>query len=343
MADGSNGTEADLRIIQFRDDKGQRKVGLVEADGDHALTLNGVATVYDLANMALDRGTGLAALATELAKGERVDYAALLKAGQVLPPIDHPEPARFLITGTGLTHTGSAAARNKMHTVTHGSNAPESDSMKIFRMGIEGGKPAKGQIGVQPEWFFKGTSHCVVPPGAPLPSPAFALAGAEEPEVVGIYILDKNGAPFRIGFTLGNEFSDHVTEAQNYLFTAHSKLRACSIGPELLLGELPHEIRGKTRVIRDGKTLWEDDFLSGEANMSHSVANLEHHHFKYDMFRRPGDLHAYFFGAAVLSYASGVKTQPGDEFEIVAPVFGKALRNRMETVKDEGLVTVRAL
>jgi hypothetical protein len=201
----------------------------------------------------------------------------------------------------------------------------------------------QGQIGVQPEWFFKGTSHCIVAPGAALPMPAFALAGGEEPEVVGIYILDKNGAPFRVGFTLGNEFSDHVTEAQNYLFTAHSKLRACSIGPELLLGDLPQEVRGKTRVIRDGKTLWEDDFLSGEANMSHSVANLEHHHFKYDMFRRPGDLHAYFFGAAVLSSASGVKTKPGDEFEIVASVFGKPLRNRMETTKDEGLVTVRAL
>jgi hypothetical protein len=332
-----------LRIIQFRDDRGQRKVGLVEADGDHATTLNDVTSVYELANMALDRGIGLEALVTQLAKGGRVNYDALLKAGQVLAPIDHPEPARFLVTGTGLTHTGSAAARNKMHTMTHDANAPESDSMKIFRMGIEGGKPAKGQIGVMPEWFFKGTSHCIVAPGAALPLPAYAKAGAEEPEVVGLYILDKEGKPHRIGFTLGNEFSDHITEAQNYLFTANSKLRACAIGPELLLGDLPPDIRGKTRVLRDGKPIWEDDFLSGEANMSHTVGNLEHHHFKYGMFRRPGDLHAHFFGAAVLSFASGVKTKPGDEFEIVAPAFGKPLRNRMEAVKDEGLITVRAL
>jgi len=332
-----------LRLIQFRDDKGQRKVGLVEADGDHATTLNDVTTVYELANTAIERGTGLEALVTQLAKGERVNYDALLKAGRVLPPVDHPEPARFLVTGTGLTHTGSAAARNKMHVMTQGSNAPESDSMKIFRMGVEGGKPPKGKVGVMPEWFFKGTSHCIVPPGGPLPLPAYAQAGAEEPEVVGIYILDKEGMPYRIGFTLGNEYSDHITEAQNYLFTANSKLRACAIGPELLLGDLPHDIRGKTRVLRDGKTLWEDDFLSGEANMSHTVGNLEHHHFKYGMFRRPGDLHAHFFGAAVLSFASGIKTKPGDEFEIVAPAFGKPLRNRMEAVTDEGLITVRAL
>ncbi|MGH7185183.1 MAG: AraD1 family protein, partial [Pseudomonadota bacterium] len=265
-----------MRIIQYRDVRGRRQVGMVEADGEHAVTLKGIATVYELANTALARRVRLVRLARELATGRRVDYTGLLEAGQVLAPLDHPEPARFLITGTGLTHTGSAAARHKMHTATHGSGAPESDSMKIFRMGIEAGKPAKGKIGVQPEWFFKGTGLCVVAPGAVLPLPAFALAGAEEPEVVGLYIIDAGGKPRRIGYSLGNEFSDHVTEAQNYLYTGHSKLRACSLGPELLLGELPQDVRGKSRVIRNGKTLWEDDFLSGEANMSHSVANLEH-------------------------------------------------------------------
>jgi hypothetical protein len=332
-----------LRLIQFKDDKGQRKVGRVEPDGEHAVGLKDAATVYELANMALDRGVALSALTTDLAKGERVDYGALLKARRVLTPIDHPDPARLLITGTGLTHTGSAAARNKMHTMAQTPNAPESDSMKIFRMGIEGGKPPAGKIGVQPEWFFKGTGLSVVAPGAALQMPAFALAGAEEPEVVGIYILDKKGQPFRLGFTLGNEFSDHITESQNYLFLAHSKLRNCALGPELLLGDLPQDVRGKTRVLRNGEAIWEDDFLSGESNMSHTVANLEHHHFKYGIFRRPGDLHAHFFGAAVLSFAAGVKTAPGDEFEIDAPSFGKPLRNPMEKAKDEGLVKVRVL
>jgi len=77
--------------------------------------------------------------------------------------------------------------------------------------------------------------------------------------------------------------------------------------------------------------------------MSHSIANLEHHHFRYPMFRRPGDLHAYFFGAAVMSYASAIKTAPGDVFEIEAEIFGKPLRNQMVAVADEGLVSVRAL
>ena len=98
---------------------------MIDADGDHAIPLKGVATVYELASLALERNVRLARLAGDLATGKRVDYEGLLKAGQVLAPLDHPEPARFLITGTGLTHTGSAAARNKMHAATHGSGAPE--------------------------------------------------------------------------------------------------------------------------------------------------------------------------------------------------------------------------
>lgn len=332
-----------MRLIQYRGHAGDRHVGLIAEDGNNAHPLTGVTTTYELAQMAVDRGIGLEKLVRELARKTTVDYAKLLQDGLVLAPLDHPEPTRFWITGTGLTHLGSADARNKMHVTTHGNAAPESDSMKIFRMGITGGKPGAGQVGVQPEWFYKGVGTCVVAPGAPLPLPAFALAGAEEAEIVGLYIVDGQGQPRRIGFALGNEFSDHVTEAQNYLYTQHSKLRACSIGPELLIGELPADIRGKSRIIRDGKVIWEEDVLSGEHNMSHSVANLEHFHFRYDMFRRPGDLHAYFFGAAVLSYAAGVKTAPGDEFEIEAPEFGKPLRNRMELVADEGVVTVSAL
>jgi len=332
-----------MRLVQFQTPGAGRKVGWVTEDGDHVRPLNGFATVYDLAMAALDRGGGLEALAKSCATDERIDYVALLKAGHVLAPLDHPEPARFLITGTGLTHLGSADARNKMHVDTHGDGAPESDSMKIFRMGIKGGKPGAGKIGVQPEWFFKGVGTCVLPTGAPIPLPSFALAGAEEAEIAGLYLIDKAGNPWRIGYTLGNEFSDHITEAQNYLYLAHSKLRACSMGPELLVGALPGDVRGKSRIIRQGKTLWQEEFFSGEDNMSHSIANLEHFHFRYDMFRRPGDLHAYFFGAAVLSYAAGVKTQPGDEFEIEVAAFGKPLRNRMELSPDRGLVTVSSL
>jgi len=332
-----------MRLVQFKTAEGDRKVGRVSADGNHLQVLAETASVRELAEEAIVSGVQLVALVESHATEGTVDYEQLLREGRVLSPLDHDEPARFLITGTGLTHTGSANARDKMHILTHGEDAEESDSLKIFRRGLTGGKPAEGELGVQPEWFFKGVGTCVVAPGAALPMPAFARAGAEEAEIVGLYIVGPDRSPYRIGYALGNEYSDHITEAENYLYLAHSKLRSCSIGPELLVGDLPAEVRGHSRIRRDGAVIWEEEFLSGETHMSHSIANLEHYHFRYPMHRRPGDLHAYFFGAAVMSYAFGVQTGPGDEYEIEAEIFGKPLRNRVELSADEGLVTVTQL
>ena len=204
-----------------------------------------------------------------------------------------------------------------------------TNSMRMFRLGYEGGKPKNGHAGAQPEWFYKGDGSILSPPEGDLASPAFALDGGEEPEIVGIYVIDGGGRPVRIGFALGNEFSDHVTEQQNYLWLAHSKLRPASLGPELLVGELPPDIQGVSRIWRGKDVIWERTFLSGEQNMAHSIANLEAHHFKYRLFRRPGDVHIHFFGTATLSFSEGVRTQKGDVFEIRSETFGLPLRNRL--------------
>ena len=177
-----------------------------------------------------------------------------------------------------------------------------------------------------------------------LTAPAFAGDGGEEPELAGIYIIAPDGTPCRLGFALANEFSDHVTERHNYLWLAHSKLRQAALGPELLLGLPPASIEGSSRILRDGKMLWEKPFLSGEANMSHSFANLEHHHFKYDLFRRPGDVHVHFFGTATLSFSEGVETRTGDVFEIEAAPFTLPLANPLaRAAAGGGLTTVKML
>ena len=214
--------------------------------------------------------------------------------------------------------------------------------MKMFRMGLESGKPARGEVGVQPEWFYKGNGVFAVAPGKPLVSPDFAKDAGEEPEIAGIYVIGDDGTPFRVGFALSNEFSDHVTERVNYLYLAHSKLRNAAFGPEILVGPLPDDIRGTSRIHRAGKLLWEKPFLSGEANMSHSIANLEHHHFKYGLFRQPGDVHVHMFGTATLSFADGIRTEPGDVFEIEAEAFGLPLRNPL-AIAEPAPFEVRAL
>jgi hypothetical protein len=314
-----------LRLVQLISESGERQVAAVQDDGS-ALRLN-VGSTYSLAWKAIGNATSLKDAVAACSTGEVVDVRSAAEDGRLLPPIEHQDPAHLHMTGTGLTHLGSAEGRDKMHKAAAAGNV--TDSMRMFLMGMEAGKPAEGEIGCQPEWFYKGNGCGLVGPGADLKSPHFALDAGEEPEIAGIYIIDNEGYPRRIGFTLANEFSDHVTERGNYLWLAHSKLRPAAIGPELLTGELPSEVTGTSRIVRNGETIWEKPFLSGEQNMSHSIANLEHHHFKYDVCRTPGDVHVHFFGTATLSFADGIQTQEGDVFEIEARPFVLPLRNRL--------------
>jgi hypothetical protein len=327
-----------MHVVQLKDSRDIRRVGVV-SDEETIRVLAGEQTVYDLSCKAIKERRSLAQVIEEAGIERQEDYEGLVAEGRLLSPIDHPDPAHLLVTGTGLTHLGSADTRDRMH-----KNKVETmtDSMKMFQMGLEGGKPPSGQTGVQPEWFYKGDGSWVVPPYQNLVGPFFALDHGEEPEIVGIYVIGPDSTPHRIGFALGNEFSDHITERKNYLYLAHSKLRCCAFGPELLLGELPNDVRGTCRILREGKVIWEKPFLSGEGNMSHTIANLEYHHFKYDRFRRPGDVHVHFLGTATLSFADGISLREGDEMEIRAMGFGRPLRNRLEIQKPTEL-TISAL
>jgi hypothetical protein len=319
-----------MNLIQI-ERNGVRSVARIE--GEQAIEVRGVSRMNELAQRAIRSGIKIAEAVEELGAGESHSYSTLLATGEVMVPLDHPDAAHCHITGTGLTHLGSAAARDEMHRKASEPAGNETDSIKMFNLGLRGGKPKGGGQGVQPEWFYKGDGAALVHPGGDLPLPEFALDGGEEPEIVGLYLIGADGQPWRVGFALGNEYSDHVMERQNYLYLAHSKLRACSIGPELRTGALPDHLEGESRIWRDDKIIWQKPFLSGEANMSHAIANLEYHHFKYDLFRRPGDVHIHFFGTATLSVTDGIRTQPDDVFEIEMKEFGRPLRNRLVPVK----------
>jgi hypothetical protein len=315
-----------MLLVQFTNQGGARRVAAL--DGDVLRVLDGVYTTYELAQRAISRGKSLAEAARAAIGAATESYQATAGAGRILPPLDHADPAHCTVTGTGLTHLGSADARDAMHRKIGGDVEALSDSMKMFRLGVEGGKPAEGQRGVQPEWFYKGDGSIVAATGQALTMPEFSLDGGEEPEIAGLYVIGEDGQPYRLGFAIGNEFSDHVTERQNYLYLAHSKLRNCGLGPALRVGELPQHIDGVSRVLgKDGAVRWQKAFVSGEQNMSHTIANLEYHHFKYGLFCRPGDVHIHFFGTATLSFADGISVQPGEAFEVEAPDFGPALRN----------------
>lgn len=325
-----------LHLINIKTNNGE--FALAGKVSDDYKIISGVKNIMELANIAISKLKSLEAVANELGLGEIVNIEELAKNGNILPIINHEDPTHIHLTGTGLTHLGSAEGRDKMHKATKENPAALTDSMRMFNMGLENGKPKAGEIGAQPEWFYKGNGHNLVELNNPLLSPSFALDGGEEPEIAGIYFIGENGSVNRLGFALANEFSDHIVEKGNYLWLAHSKLRVASIGFELITGELPNHITGKSAIRRDGKIVWEKGFLSGEDNMSHTIANLEYHHFKYDLFRVSGDFHVHFFGTATASFADGFKTIDGDVFEISADAFDFSIANELKTDSEKKIV-----
>lgn len=325
----SSGAGSNIRLVQVK--KGMvRRVALVQ-EPDLWL-VDGCKSVYELANFAIAAGIKLSVAVEQRASGQHLNYDDVYNGQSewhLLAPIDHPdEPARCLVSGTGLTHVGSARDRQAMHA----SSEAETDSMRMFRWGVEAGRPESGKIGIPPEWFYKGTGNLLRGHGQLLEVPAYAEDGGEEGEIAGIYVIAPNGAPYRVGMAGGNEFSDHRFEKRNYLNLAASKLRTCSLGPELVVDPQFESVLVEVKVERAGTVLWSKTFRTGEKEMCHSLENLEHHHFKFEGHRRPGDVHVHFFGTDCLSFGDGVHLEDGDVMQIKPEGFGRPLRNPLRVV-----------
>src|ERR1700737_1724831 len=176
------------RLIQLKKDH-IRRVALVEES--HLRLLSEHSSIYSLANAAISAGTTLTDTVRQSIPQDLLEYDPIyngVSEWHVLPPIDHPnEPSRCLISGTGLTHLGSARERQAMHTT---KSEELTDSMKMFRWGIEGGRPADGYVGTPPEWFYKGTGTIQRAHGEPLDVPSYAEDGGEGAEIAGVYFID---------------------------------------------------------------------------------------------------------------------------------------------------------
>jgi hypothetical protein len=314
-----------MRFVQLKTGH-VRRLALVEEP--KLRLLRDFDSLYALAQAAIENGVRLTTLAGNHLSDEALDYEQIYEgnaAWKLLAPIDHPgEPARCLVSGTGLTHLGSARDRQSMHVV---KEQELTDSMKMFRWGMDAGRPASGEIGIAPEWFYKGNGSMVHAHNEPLLIPPYAEDGGEEAEIAAAYVIGADGTPYRIGMAQGNEFSDHRFEKKNYLNLAGSKLRTCSFGPELRIAPDFHSVPGKVSIARNGVEFWSQAIASGEEEMVHSLRNLEHHHFKFGVHRRPGDVHIHFLGAHSLSFGQGIELKGGDVMSIQFEGFGRPLHN----------------
>jgi hypothetical protein len=381
------------RLVQVADGP-ERRVALV--DEPTLRLVEGHRSVYSLAQTAIADGVALSRLAEERATGPSLDYEAIYTGAsswRLMPPIDHPEEAaRCLVSGTGLTHVGSARDRHHMHPPSPPASARQAppsppalarqappsppalarqappsppasarqvpplpvsgsfaengltDSFRMFEEGLGGGRPAPGAVGVAPEWFYKGIGTMLRAHGEALVVPPYAEDGGEEAEIAGVYVVDREGTPCRVGMAVGNEFSDHRFEKRNYLHLAGSKLRTAALGPELVVNPVFESVAGEVWIERGGTRIWERRIATGEREMCHSLQNLEHHHFKYELHRRPGDVHVHFFGAHSLSFGDGIILQDGDVMAIRFDGFGRPLRNTLRVSPEHPrLVSVRPL
>jgi hypothetical protein len=164
------------RLVQYVDKGGQRRIAVASEDSSRLHPLSEVDRVYDLALESIRRGRSLESLIQSQVRGDSIDYEPIIREQRLLPPLDHRDPARCLVSLTGLTHVGSAKSRDEMHGAA--ATIPATDSIRMFDIGVAGGKPVSGKIGAQPEWAYKGDGRCVVPQNShlrSLPSPRMAV------------------------------------------------------------------------------------------------------------------------------------------------------------------------
>jgi hypothetical protein len=341
-----------VQLVQFETPNTGRSVGILAGDVVTDLTsirpdLKFVVDFFDAACQAQKPLEAFVQSLITEGRGSTLEWPALWNAEAggrqpfLLPPVDHSDPHRVLVSGTGLSHLGSMQSRDEMHrSASHAptpepTEAPATDSARMFARGLAGGKPPVGQRGEAPEWFYKGDGGALRGHRATLDIPPFALDGGEEPEIVGCYVIDTGGQPRRLGFALGNEWSDHATEKISYLHLAPSKLRTCAVGPTLNTHSQFDDISLRCLVLRGGRALYDSGELkSGERFMCHSLRNLEDHHFKYPQHRRPGDVHLHFFGTSRLSFGTrDWRFEADDEIQIEAPGFSPTLVNRVAVTR----------
>jgi hypothetical protein len=330
-----------IRLVQLKHPALGRAVAVV--DEPNLRLLEKFKSIYELAQAAIQQKSTIAKLIGS-PRGDSISYDEVYSGNsdwRLLPAFDHPaEPARCFVTGTGLTHKASAENRQSMH----GKAETLTDSMKMYHIGMEGGRPKPGCVGASPEWFYKGVGTILKAHGEPLTVPGHAEDGGDEAEIAGVYVNGPDGTPYRVGLVQGNEFSDHVFEAKNYLYLASSKLRDASIGPELIIEPDFSDVPGEAIVERNGKPIWTGPCASGEKWMCHTMTNLEHHHFKHAEHRRPGDAHVHFFGADMFSFKDRLKLEDGDVMVVAFKRFGRPLRNPLEIETNQSSpIVVKAL
>lgn len=309
----------------------KKSICKVDKDTQQLLLVNNFNSIYELALHSINTKISMIELVLNNLTTTKINYAELISQKAICIPVENVSPLSCYVTGTGLTHKNSELLRHDMYTQSDSENKM-TDAQRIYLSGLRSGKATSKIASARPEWFFKGNGSSVIPTNQDLLLPEYAQGCGEEAELVAVYIVDHNGKPFRVGFTIGNEFSDHVLEKKNIYYLAQSKLFTCSIGPEIIIGDLPENISGTVKIMRNSDVYWEQKFNTGLEHMTHSFSNIEYYLFQHQLFNVPGNIYYHFLGADKVSFADNIVFEDQDVVDIYMDAFNYPLINRITKI-----------
>ena len=104
-----------------------------------------------------------------------------------------PDQAHCLITGTGLAHISSAQARDAIRQGQSKAKAELAIQMKMFRLGIEGGRPQGSQPRGPAEVGLRGQQQHRRGAGPAASDAGLGLDSSEEAEIAMLYLVDDGG------------------------------------------------------------------------------------------------------------------------------------------------------
>ena len=247
--------------------------------------------------------------------------------------------------GTDASRQREGAPGDAPRRVNRAAEEAITDSMRMFQWGVEGGRPQKARSASRPS----GSTRAMAPSSA-LPSSHWRFrltpkTAAKKPRSPASTIIDRDGTPCRIGMVNGNEFSDHKFEKRNYLNLAGSKLRPCSLGPELVFEAEFDNVPGEVRIERAGSALWRKPDRKRRTEHVPQPCQPGASPLQVCGPSPARHVHVHFFGADALSFGDGVALRDGDMAEVSFEGFGRPLRNPIhEDAKSiEAVSAVRVL
>ena len=87
-----------MNLVQFKDTRGDRCVGVPDKDGSELRILKGFSSVYDLVFGAIKAGRALMEFTEAQLSGRTESYDAVINEGRLLVPLDHPDPSRCWVS-----------------------------------------------------------------------------------------------------------------------------------------------------------------------------------------------------------------------------------------------------